>query len=381
MLFALPICVSSQGISFFEGTWEDALEEAKTQEKSLFVDAYTTWCGPCKAMAKKVFTQESVGEFYNQHFINMKMDMEKEEGMKWGMTYSVSAYPTLYFVSSNGDVIKKSVGGKQPDDLINLGKEAIASDDRSGAYAERFEDGDRDFDMVFKYIKELNKVGKPSLAVANKYFKEKPEITAEQKATLLLEAVTEADSKLFDKLVEVKSAAISVSSKEIFEEKIEKACLKTVNKAIEYEYEDLLKEAITKMDDAIPSKSAVFENRALMSYAKAFDSYDEWEKYAKKYIKKSGKKYETYTELLSDVKIFYKENEKAQENYHKWYDELLKCDECTDEEFINYAKFLSKQGDNKKSIEVATALVEKIKKKGKDAGRAEQFLEYLKQQS
>ena len=70
-----------EGIKFFEGTWEEALTLAKKEHKIIFVDAYTTWCGPCKQMAKDVFTQKEVGDFYNKSFINVKLDMEKGEGI------------------------------------------------------------------------------------------------------------------------------------------------------------------------------------------------------------------------------------------------------------------------------------------------------------
>ncbi len=39
--------INAQGIEFFKGTWEEALAEAKKQDKILFVDAYAKWCGPC----------------------------------------------------------------------------------------------------------------------------------------------------------------------------------------------------------------------------------------------------------------------------------------------------------------------------------------------
>ena len=35
------------GIQFVTGTWEEVLAIAKKAKKSIFVDAYTTWCGPC----------------------------------------------------------------------------------------------------------------------------------------------------------------------------------------------------------------------------------------------------------------------------------------------------------------------------------------------
>ena len=46
----------------------------------IFMDAYAIWCDPCKKMAKNVFKQKKVGQFFNQNFINVKMDMEKDIG-------------------------------------------------------------------------------------------------------------------------------------------------------------------------------------------------------------------------------------------------------------------------------------------------------------
>ena len=69
VFFALIGFVAAQGIEFFHGTWVEALAEAKKQEKPIFVDAYTTWCGPCQMMSKNVFTHADVGAFFNENFI------------------------------------------------------------------------------------------------------------------------------------------------------------------------------------------------------------------------------------------------------------------------------------------------------------------------
>lgn len=91
-----PVENNVEGIQFFHGTWAEALEKAKIEDKLLFVDAYAQWCGPCKVMAKNVFTQKKVGDFFNENFINLKMDMETTDGASFGHKYPVSAYPTLF---------------------------------------------------------------------------------------------------------------------------------------------------------------------------------------------------------------------------------------------------------------------------------------------
>ncbi|MFT5168015.1 MAG: thiol-disulfide isomerase/thioredoxin, partial [Saprospiraceae bacterium] len=166
LLLLLIISVSqsiAEGIEFFHGTWEEALEESKTQDKPIFVDAFTTWCGPCKRMAATVFTAESVGEFYNANFICMKIDMEKPEGKKFQQKYPVSAYPTLYYIDGDGETIYQTKGGRQVEQFIEMGRTVLGKTDKSGQYAEKYDTGDRDPELVYNYVKALNKAGKPSL--------------------------------------------------------------------------------------------------------------------------------------------------------------------------------------------------------------------------
>ena len=68
---------NSEGMRFFEGTFEEALQLAKKENKLIFMDCYGPWCGPCAQMVRLIFPLKEVGDFYNEHFINMKRDMER----------------------------------------------------------------------------------------------------------------------------------------------------------------------------------------------------------------------------------------------------------------------------------------------------------------
>ena len=109
ILFLGAVQLTAQGIEFFHGTWDEALAKAKEERKPIFVDAYAVWCGPCKRMAKQVFTDKKVGDFYNASFVNMKLDMEKGEGLKFRKKYPVSAFPTLYYIDAGGEVLHLSL--------------------------------------------------------------------------------------------------------------------------------------------------------------------------------------------------------------------------------------------------------------------------------
>jgi thioredoxin-related protein len=116
---------TAQGIQFIEADWNKALAEAKKQNKLIFLDAYATWCGPCKLLKKNTFPDKEAGEYFNSNFINVAIDMEKGDGPALSEKYSVSAYPTLIIADANGKIITFTQGYMKPSQLIDFGKYGI----------------------------------------------------------------------------------------------------------------------------------------------------------------------------------------------------------------------------------------------------------------
>ncbi|MCS3870718.1 thiol:disulfide interchange protein [Chryseobacterium ginsenosidimutans] len=98
----------AQGIKFEDTNFKAVLAKAKKENKLVFIDAYASWCGPCKLMVKNVFPQKPVGDYYNAHFVNAKIDMEKGEGVDLAKKYNVKAFPTYLFVDGNGEVVHRN---------------------------------------------------------------------------------------------------------------------------------------------------------------------------------------------------------------------------------------------------------------------------------
>lgn len=124
-LLLLTFSVNAAEIKFLENpTWTSVLEKAKKENKIIFLDAYATWCGPCKQMDAETYTNQAVADFYNANFINVKYDMEKGEGAMLADRYYVSAYPNLIFISPDGVMLHKGVGFLPSDEFLALAKEA-----------------------------------------------------------------------------------------------------------------------------------------------------------------------------------------------------------------------------------------------------------------
>ena len=112
-----------KGIVFVKGNWASILKKAKAENKIIFFDAYTTWCGPCKLLQKNVFTRDDVGTLFNKEFINVKFDMESGEGPMLAEKYPLEGYPTLFFINPDGTVVKEVIGYQKPETLIKIAKQ------------------------------------------------------------------------------------------------------------------------------------------------------------------------------------------------------------------------------------------------------------------
>mgnify|MGYP000595130479 FL=1 len=123
LLMGWSVSASSQGINFFKGNFDEALAKAKQENKLVFVDFYATWCGPCKQMVEKVFTDEEVGKYMNEKFVCMQIDVEKEGWQKeTAGNFNVTVLPTLIFFKADASVVSRLAGAREKADFLNADK-------------------------------------------------------------------------------------------------------------------------------------------------------------------------------------------------------------------------------------------------------------------
>ena len=131
------------------------LAKAKKEGKPVFMDCYTSWCGPCKVLSSKVFPLKSVGDFFNARFVSTKIDMEKGEGKELARKYGVKAFPTLLVLDVEGNVIHRLTGGRSPQSLIAEVSRALSDSTAYTAVKKKYEAGDRSPLVVTEYFKNM----------------------------------------------------------------------------------------------------------------------------------------------------------------------------------------------------------------------------------
>lgn len=374
ILFAFFLSTSflvqaQDGIDFFHGTWEEALEKAEKEDKLIFVDAYAVWCGPCKRMAKNVFTQKSVGDFYNKHFVNLKIDMEKGQGLAFRKKYPVQAFPTLFYIDYDGKTIQKVKGAQKVDNFLKLGKSVLSKVDRSAQYATQYEEGNREPKLIYDYIKALNQAGKSSTKIANEYIRSQKDLSSEMNLKILLESTVTADSRLFDLMIDNKGQIEKLLGKEVVNERITMACAKTAERAAEFESKDLLNDAKAKMKKYNSSESTAFAAQADMNFARKTNDYKGYVKacqtYAKKVLKGDA---EALNKLAMDMEKTFGRNEDCMECAEKFAKNAAQTGK-TYNFYYTYAKILYQNGKQAEALEAAQTSLSLAKEVGGGAER------------
>lgn len=130
LCFSSKICFS-QGIIFEKSlSWTEIKAKALSSNKLIMLDVMASWCGPCKEMTANAFQSKQVSELVNANFIAVQIQTDKpidnsKFGLDWYnqaqkllLEYKISGYPTILYFSSDGNLIHKSLGSKNEQQLM-----------------------------------------------------------------------------------------------------------------------------------------------------------------------------------------------------------------------------------------------------------------------
>ena len=235
LIFTLVISISvSEGYSqnrnivFVDSSWQEIMAIAKKENKIIFLDAYASWCGPCKWMAANMFTNDSIADYYNKNFICTSIDMEKGEGPNLRGKYAVRAYPSLIFINPDGEMVHERVGAPQRvRDYIDMAKIAQNPDEGLAGYKKRYEAGNNSPEFIQTYLQRLSEAYIPVDNVMQKYFATRKESDLLKRVNwnIIYRYVSDMDDPVFKYFLNHKKEYAAAYSKDSVNEKISEVFL------------------------------------------------------------------------------------------------------------------------------------------------------------
>lgn len=208
MVFVVEGAAQNRSITFEPKDWKQAVEKAKGENKLIFLDCYTSWCGPCKNLAANIFTRDAVADFYNRYFVNVSMDMEKDvDGVMLSKVYQPDAYPTLFFIDPyTQSVVHRETGGGDVRYVLSIAETALKSENTLAGSCNRYKKGDRSPEFVRKLMQDLQLAGTGEMhrQVAEAYFEglNEQELLHKENWELFKVHIDDPYAKVFSKVLD-----------------------------------------------------------------------------------------------------------------------------------------------------------------------------------
>lgn len=387
ILFLLTISLSiivlgQQSINFQNTSFKDILAKAKAEKKLIFLDAFASWCGPCKMMEKNIFPLPAVSEYYNANFINARFDMEKGEGRDIAMKYGIRSYPTFLFLNGDGEVVLKNYGYMGEADFLTIAKEANQPKYRTSSNKELFEKGESNpeflLNMMSLYAQSDYELAKKA---SERYFKVKSNqpLTKDELGMLLYFIKSPSDSN-YQIFVAKKQEITKLMSEDIYNQfDTNIKITKILENALDQNTGTINDDEFFK--NAIPlvgkTEAEIALNRMKVIIYPNSGKFAEYEKAALSYYQ-NAENFES-EELLKAAWIFseFITTPSSLKKAEEWAEKSVMKSETAENTYI-LAKIYSKTGKKDQAKTYAEISRNLAKAQGKDAQLATQLLDSLK---
>lgn len=344
----------AQGIEFkHNASYQEILTQAKAEGKLVFMDCYTSWCGPCKRLSSQTFPTPEAGAYFNQRFVNTKFDMEQGEGPELAAKFGVRAYPTLLWIDPQTETVKhRAMGFMDPAGLIEQAKQADdATPKLLAQFAEKYRNGDRSLPFYNEYLNTLNIAGAKSDSILTEFInKIKADNVKDDKYnTTIYNACNSLNSPALSYLLKNKADYKAKLGEQVFNKKLFVIADKAVSEAVVKKDNVMFNEALKLLKEEGSKTAQEKMVQAQLDYSLRTQNLKDYDKYATQYVKKLGAKND---KVLNDIAwnyyiniADYKQLEKAKKWSFKAVNLKNTCENNTTYAYLNYKLGNLKEAD------------------------------------
>lgn len=225
---------STEGVHFEHKVtnWNDVIALAKKENKLVFVDCYTTWCGPCKYVSSKVFPLKNVGDFYNKNFVcvGLQIDQTKKDNEDVVATravakqiekeYKIEAYPTFLIFDNSGKLVHKFVGAGDDKMMIESAQAALTPAGQYYTLLAEFNAGKRDGAFITNLCKAAKAAGEKTDDFIKAFVTSQENLYTKENGEILLANIGSAEGAAFNQLYKNRIIWRNLLDQEKFDEKM-----------------------------------------------------------------------------------------------------------------------------------------------------------------
>jgi thiol-disulfide isomerase/thioredoxin len=365
-----------ESVNFFEGNFNDAVAKAKQDNKLLFIDCFTTWCGPCKWMAANVFTNDTVSKFFNSNFICYKLDMEKGEGLEVAKKYSIKNYPTFLWLDGGGKQIHRSVGSAPVASFMKIANHAIEPKGNLAYLDGQYKAGNTRSELLLAYAYALQAAYDMNCqVVADEYFKKLPsdQLTSATNWKMIVEFTPNINSYIYNTISKSPQPFYDRYGKDSVQHTMDELALKSIQFAAQQKDSVMLENAMSRVKQSSNAEVLSSGAQQELDYYKRNKNTEKYTALASDYVQKY---LWTNANALNAVcwTYFMQVNDKTKlKDAEGWIAQSVKLDD----KYYNtdtYANILHKMGRDKEAIMMAKHSIEMAKKSGEDFSSTQELL-------
>ena len=220
LLAAVLLSAPALAADYFLTDYEEASARSRATGKPIFLDAFTTWCKPCREMDARVFPDAAVEALLTTAFVPLRLDMEKGEGRRLAERFGVSAYPTLLVFDADGE-LHRATGFLTAEEVQAFAKTSRDDANNTRGLRRRYAAGDRSPDLLLRLEASAAEAQRPEReAYAYDYFLATGDWDSREAQERLLRAPQTTETPLFDSLVARQSTLRQSFSAPVVEERI-----------------------------------------------------------------------------------------------------------------------------------------------------------------
>jgi len=267
--------------------WEKAKARAVEEDKLIFLDVYADWCMPCHRMDDEVFSNPQIGDYYNENFVNLKLDGETPFGEYLTKELAVEAFPTLFFLKGDGSILSNDAGYKEPSEFMEYGENSTALLTRLPELDKKYAQGNLTVDEKIEYATLLSSSGDEDKAseILIEYLNglELLELATFKSWEIIKASVTEYENSIYKKVINNKDLFVKWRGDEEYTEFVGNVFTYGV---ISLSMMGTEAEMQSLMDATLPylggeNNQAEINDLKLTAWQSFYEANGEWDKYAR----------------------------------------------------------------------------------------------------